>query len=1733
VNSAGYLLSFIVLSGEFDPAYDLKTPALLNAGEVQRLGWFTDRLSEVKAAMELADANGQVTNNVAASSDGGGQHLYFRVIELYQDSDGDGLLDHHESGVTGSDPWDADSDNDGFNDAVEFSAGSDPLDSNSTPTTITVDPEGGKPLLEDELDEDEDTVPNGVDADPLDFYVDWERSALPEFLVLPIPASSGLIPVGVNNKGKVVLNGVGPDGRDVAYHWQPGMEEPELLKLGADAETPLTLDVDLFQSLNENNEPVTEEVSFKLKGARVADINDQGMIIGTGTYVDDSGSPYYGDQVAIALKWGDAEAVPVRGHPGKVAIGEWGELLLASYPKWINETGTVVGHAGYAVSESLFVPPYTSRLVPNLWEGGMGGVGESLYDPASSPSAVPYFSSLHREKTALTGADVATVAAGYWEKWQMKPDEVFRDAGGNTVAVATVPNDREVIAGDSRLMLFSKEDRWEPALRMYQSGYHLTEDGTVWSYDMGVPVLWYPLEKEPLVELLSDPSYDNLQVKDVTNHGVATLETSNGNAILLPVEFNVFPPEPTEEEIDAAGEADWEIRSFQISADEPSIYVQVFFQLHGVNADGEVELLPVEDGSVIKWEIDYASEEGATLDETESTTEGGLASVLLTVPPTQKGLFKVKATTTKLIAKFDGSSSDPVVIENTAGLIKAKSQTIEVVPGVPASIVVTAEREDGPASSLPADGKSEMQLKAVITDQHGNPAARGTRVYWHLKGSGGIIDAQEILAQEDGSVTASLVAGNVTGTQTITIEAEGFEHQETIQNVPVVFTQFTASPSSLDMASGTTATITAVFQDVADGADIRWSTSKGRLLDTDDTVQGGSATALLEATETTTGDAVVVATVGGTSRAVRVSFTTSAPIEIAVERPVLAGDATTDGTEAVPSLIGPDEQVAYYTSTPVTVSAPGHAGQWVTLSASGSNPELQFPFDHALVDGESFDASGLVAAEFSGASVALSPSPVHEGGGAAVFSGGSDHVSIPDSGSLQPDPGFDLALWLRPNELGGDILSKSGQYTLSLDAQGHLVFSFGVGASAVSVTSTKTLSTGVWSFVKIERQAARICLTVNQNTTTAPAPQTTPTGTAPLFIGTGFEGRIDTVAINSTGGVPGAAVVQFVDGNQKQLNAEGQAEFTIKATGQVPETPGGESVDITAQVGTTLVKAKDAVQVVPKRDLAVVLAIAGHSSFIGSSGQTTFTEKDIDESVASLCRAKMRSQQHLSGIPKTLSGSAGEKAEVGYRIAIMMEEYSDEAGDIHPLMKISAESGAAGASQPLPPEVAEVLNLQWMEVMTEAAERPTDQTFNDFIHTRYGELVAGLNLLSVGDINGFMQLAGALDGDESFEDTAHVGEQLGKETLDKWAREVGDVAIVGGALQKSLHWINNDMRDTVRESRDDLVAKIGSWSTESEDFLRKATIFLQDQGFIDEETASGIGFVSGALEQAEELIAAGLTVDEVASMLAQIRALIVDAIAADDPAAQQEARDQLKLLASQPLAQVSEIPAHAAQFQEEVATYWNQGNHFDAGRSSAAALGVAFVAKDLKKMLLKSGERVMRKARTYSTGKREAYIRKNNQHWVTEIGKRGESWAFKRLKKKLKAVDIFPIQQTENGHGIDLVVVTKDRRIVFVEVKGSAGGTVGKPRLKGPARELGMRRFTSDRIDQAIGDSKPMTGVSQQTIDRATAIKEMLKDSKIPVSGLAIQVDWALSWFPRGRAYDWEDGVGDLVPGLP
>lgn len=53
------------------------------------------------------------------------------------DSDSDGLTDFEEDSIHGTDPFIADTDLDGFNDGVEVSVGSDPLDSNSYPIVVS------------------------------------------------------------------------------------------------------------------------------------------------------------------------------------------------------------------------------------------------------------------------------------------------------------------------------------------------------------------------------------------------------------------------------------------------------------------------------------------------------------------------------------------------------------------------------------------------------------------------------------------------------------------------------------------------------------------------------------------------------------------------------------------------------------------------------------------------------------------------------------------------------------------------------------------------------------------------------------------------------------------------------------------------------------------------------------------------------------------------------------------------------------------------------------------------------------------------------------------------------------------------------------------------------------------------------------------------------------------------------------------------------------------------------------------------------------------------------------------------------------------------------------------------------------------------------------------------------------------------------------------------------------
>ena len=182
------------------------------------------------------------------------------------------------------------------------------------------------------------------------------------------------------------------------------------------------------------------------------------------------------------------------------------------------------------------------------------------------------------------------------------------------------------------------------------------------------------------------------------------------------------------------------------------------------------------------------------------------------------------------------------------------------------------------------------------------------------------------------------------------MKTDGFEISETVDNAAVTGT-LTAGASTLDITTGQTTTLTANFPDAADGATIRWFTSRGEILNAASTVESGQATATLRAGGGRTGNAIVTASVGAATHATEIGFVSSAPISVAVAHPVIVGDETTAGTSNVPRIDGTSQSIAYHTGTPITIKAPAHAGQTATVQFGAMTSAIAARFHMDEING--------------------------------------------------------------------------------------------------------------------------------------------------------------------------------------------------------------------------------------------------------------------------------------------------------------------------------------------------------------------------------------------------------------------------------------------------------------------------------------------------------------------------------------------------------------------------------------------------------------------------------------------------------------------------------------------------------------------------------------------------------------------------------------------------------------
>jgi hypothetical protein len=937
-----------------------------------------------------------------------------------------------------------------------------------------------------------------------------------------------------------------------------------------------------------------------------------------------------------------------------------------------------------------------------------------------------------------------------------------------------------------------------------------------------------------------------------------------------------------------------------------------------------VAAFPAADGTVVKWEI---VEGTGSLSATESTTTDGFARTTLTTSTHAGDSYKVKARITKLILPPQGGNT-PVELNLSASsydsvsAIQQTTANIKVIPGFASSIVVERESVGGASAvSLEADGKSEMTLVATVRDQFGQPVAENTPVVWHLGGLGEIAPLAAATAA-DGKARAKLIAGNAVGQQKIHIEADGFATVETVENTAVTAT-VTSSANSLDIATGQSAVITANFPNAHDGAKVRWFTSRGEILNAESTVQSGQATAALRASGGRTGAVLITAAVGGTSTGTTVTFTSSAPISVEVDNPVIVGDAATAGTFDVQRLDGTMQAVAYQISTPVKIKAPAHAGQTATVQFGQMQPSVfaRYRMDE-ITGGITPDTVSNYHATVTGAT--LDTAQKHEGAGALSFDGGSAFLSIADNANLRLQNGFKVSAWVKLSAGGGTIVGKNGEYRLFLDAQGRAAFSV-TTATGVKTVTGPPMPLAQWVQVSGEYAAdGTLALTVGGTKATAPAGGALVPGTSAIVAGQ-FAGRMDLLvfSVGQHFSAGTSLAVTGLNGGQVVLDGNGEATLNLASTGSgiVDDQNPVASVGVRVSINP-VVELEDVVQVTTRKAYAVLDATMGDVKITVGNQAANLAGAQKSEVIARSLIEFQRTGQRSAALPFEPTGTIIDRQQYGFRAALWLEETVDGAQQVKVVLENVNRLN-------LTPEQEAQLQDQVTALLMDAVKGASDQGAQQHLAEAYGGLVATLADLS--EQASFQAFTTVIDGRAIFVDMGELHEDFGPGVIFDLAAFAGKEAQNPTIVQEVMGII---------KTFDDIAT--GQWQQTvfdtSEDFIRKTAEAALAAGKLTDGEVFAIGYGWGLYGEGFGALQAGNP--QAASRLAsQMAATVIAAINGS-----QAARDALQ----------EAIPIWGLKKMNDATNALEaQGKHFDAGKKSAqltvGAVGTAVAVGSMVK----------------------------------------------------------------------------------------------------------------------------------------------------------------------------------------
>jgi hypothetical protein len=339
----------------------------------------------------------------------------------------------------------------------------------------------------------------------------------------------------------------------------------------------------------------------------------------------------------------------------------------------------------------------------------------------------------------------------------------------------------------------------------------------------------------------------------------------------------------------------------------------------------------------VKWTVDG---QGATLEHTTQESTNGVYLNSLTTSHQAGDVFTVTA---EIVA-----SEDKYCLIGS----KATLGPFTVLPGNPDNIEVTS------STNVPADGVSNVEISADITDAYGNPVADGTSISFQAIGDTGSSEELTQTTTVNGIATITLPAGVIVGGRTYEIAASDTAFRQISIDTQPIDLSVSVSAQQLTAGSANTIVLTAIAENAADGTEINWISTYGKI-DGDTVITNGQAVATLHAAQSP-GKGTVYITVAGEKEIVDIDHVGDGGIYGTLSHAAIVGDETVDGTVTVDQWIG-EETYHYVTQSALTLNGEADSTVRVALGtplSPNAEPVAFFPLQ-AVNQGMSVAIDGI------------------------------------------------------------------------------------------------------------------------------------------------------------------------------------------------------------------------------------------------------------------------------------------------------------------------------------------------------------------------------------------------------------------------------------------------------------------------------------------------------------------------------------------------------------------------------------------------------------------------------------------------------------------------------------------------------------------------------------------------------------------------------------------------------